>query len=137
MLPSLHLASPQPRLGRQLQFVYLLGLAAQILAISCHCLSSHHNEKKKNRQAYMHSETRTSFSLAYSVHYSSSCSVFFQVNTLPQCLSLTTAMLSVAGSLLLVFTVLSLCQSHPNASDACEACPLCAYVFAVRVRPRG
>lgn len=75
-LPSLHLASPLPRLGRQLQFVYLLGLATQILAISCHCLSSHHNEKKKNRQAYTHSETRTSFSLAYSVHYSSSCSLF-------------------------------------------------------------
>lgn len=46
-LPSLHLASPLPRLGRQLQFVYLLGLATQIPAISCHCLSSHHNEKKK------------------------------------------------------------------------------------------
>lgn len=62
---------------------------------------------------------------------------FFQVNTLPQCLSLTTAMLSVEGSLLLIFTVLSLCQSHPNASDACKACPLCANVFAVRARPRG
>lgn len=39
-LSSLHLASPQPRLGRQLQ-VCLLGLTAWILAISCHCLTSH------------------------------------------------------------------------------------------------
>lgn len=136
-LPSLHLASPLPRLGRQLQFVYLLGLAAQILAISCHCLSSHHNEKKKN-QTGIHALRNSHILLSCLL-----CTLlflllsFFQVNTLPQCLSLTTAMLSVEGSLLLVFTVLSLCQSHPNASDACKACPLCAYVFAVRARPRG
>lgn len=136
-LPSLHLASPLPRLGRQLQFVYLLGLATQILAISCHCLSSHHNEKKK-KQTGIHALRNSHILLSCLL-----CTLlflllsFFQVNTLPQCLSLTTAMLSVEGSLLLVFTVLSLCQSHPNASDACKACPLCAYVFAARVRPRG
>lgn len=129
-LPSLHLASPLPRLGRQLQFVYLLGLAGYQLPLSL--LTP--QWKKKNRQALRNSHILLSCLLCTLLFLLLS---FFQVNTLPQCLSLTTAILSVEGSLLLVFTVLSLCQSHPNASDACKACPLCAYVFAARVRPRG
>lgn len=52
---------------------------------------------------------------------------YFPANALLLCVRLTAETLSVAESPLLVFTVLSLCQSHPNGSDACRACPLCAY----------
>lgn len=95
--------------------VCLLGLAAWTLAISCHCLSPHQHFNRKARTTH-----RSSLSL-----------FFFRANTLPLCERLTAEMLSVAESPQLVFTVLSLCQSHPNASDACRACPLCAYACIV------
>lgn len=108
--------------------VCLLGLAAQILAISCHCLSPHHHG---NANRHTCTQTLAHHSLSLTLYLILPPALSFQVNTLPLCVRLTTEMLSVAESPLLVFTVLSLCQSHPNASDACRACPLCAYACIV------
>lgn len=126
-LPSLHLASPQPRLGRQLQLSaywvwqhkYWLSAAIVSLCTIMETLTG------------IHARRHSLMSLLLTLYFILPLAHSFQVNTLPLCERLTTEMLSVAESLLLVFTVLSLCQSHPNASDACRACPLCAYACVV------
>lgn len=77
VLPSLHLASPLPRLGRQLQFVYLLGLAAQILAISCHCLSSHHDGKKQKTDRHTCTQKLAHPSLLLTLYITLPLALFF------------------------------------------------------------
>ena len=121
-LPSLHLASPQPRLDRQLQFSaywvwqHTYWPSAAIVSPA----------SRKHKQTYMHRDSCSSLFFCCIRHPSP----FYQVKTVPLWVRLTTERLSAAHSL--VFTVLSLCQSPPNASDACRACPLCAYACAAR-----
>lgn len=122
-LPSLHLASPQSRLGRQLQlsaywvWQHKYWLSAAI--VSLHTIME--------MQTGIHAQRHFSISL----HFTLYLILPPALSLLSLCVRLTTEILSVAESLLLVFTVLSLCQSHPNASDACRACPLCAYACVV------
>lgn len=122
-LPSLHLASPQPRLGRQLQ-------------VSAYWVWQHENWpsaaivslRTTTEQAYKHTDICSSpFFFLPTPYPIVPPAPAFQANTLLGCVRLTTETLGVAESPLLVFTALSLCQSHPNASDACRACPLCVY----------
>lgn len=111
------------RIKQAITVVCLLDLAAQILAISCHCLS-HRSIMETQTGIHAHRHFLAPYLILPPA-------LSFQANTLPLCVRLTTETLSVAESLRLVLTVLSLCQSHPNASDACRACPLRAYACIV------
>lgn len=111
-LPSLHLASPQLILGRQLQLSaywvwqckYWLSAAIVSLRTIMETLTG------------IHTTRHSLISVLLPLYFILPLAHSFQVNTLPLCERLTSEMLSVAKSLLLVFTVLSMCQSYPNAS---------------------
>lgn len=122
-----HYTWPLHRLGRQLQLsAYWVWQHKHWLSAAI--VSSHHHG---NANRHTCTQTLTYLSLLLTLYFILPPTLSFQVNTLPLCVRLTTEMLSVAEGPLLVYTVLSLCQSHPNASDACRACPLCAYACVV------